>query len=121
MKRLLNHSTLFLWTLLLLTAFLFWRKTWSDWVPKSGTAFGRLVESPTIAGTEFLLAFLLIISAWFSRSRPNWVTVAIAIFALAVAIHHSWNYFVGIEFLLGYGAVSLICDNLRKGTTNENV
>ena len=121
MKRLFNHSTLFLWTLLLLTAFLFWQKTWSDWAPKSGTAFSRLVENPTIAGTEVLLALLLIISAWLGRSRPNWVTVVIAIFSLAVAIYHLWNYLVGLEFLLGYGANRLICDNLRKGTTNENV
>jgi hypothetical protein len=121
MKRLFNHLTFFLWTLLLLTAFLFCRKTWSDWAPKSSTAFGRLVESPTLAGTEVLLALLLIVSAWFNRAKPNWATVVIALVAIAFALYHLWNYLIGIEFLLMYGAASLIRDNISKDTKNKNV
>lgn len=89
-------------------------------MPKSGTAFGRLVENPLLAGTEVLLALLLIISVWFSRSRPNWATVVIAVVAIVFATYHLWNYLIGTEFLLMYGAGSLIRDNLSKGTTNKN-
>jgi predicted branched-subunit amino acid permease len=121
MKKLFNHPTFFLWTLLLLTAFLFGRKSWSEWVPRAGTAFGRLVENPTLAGTEVLLALLLILSARFSRSKPNWATVVIAIVAIAFALYHLWNYLIGIEFLLMYGASSLIRDHMSKGRANENV
>ena len=89
-------------------------------MPKSGTAFGRLVESPMLAGTEVFLALLLILSALFSRAKPNWATVVIAIVAIASALYHLWNYLIGIEFLLMYGASSLIRDNMSKGKVNEN-
>lgn len=71
-------------------------------------AFGRLLIHPVVATVEVLLAAALLLLDWLDYRQKKWIISVASIAAVSCGFYHLFFYYIGMEFILIYGAVSLI-------------
>lgn len=115
MNRLFSNSTWSLWCLLLLVlALKAAQAAGLDSHLPPGVAFSRLILFNAVTFSEFFLAIGLLGAVLISRSKPDWIVVALSLVAIACALYHMFYFLIGIEWLLLYGACSLIREYCRR-------
>lgn len=114
MRRLFNYSTVWLWLLIGWVALLLGgRALGIQWPFSPKVGFGRLLLHPEIASLEMALAAILLLLVWWNGVRRKWMIIGVAAFAAGCALYDMFCYLIGVEFLLLYGALSLIRENVK--------